>query len=42
MVNRGEEKVRVHMTVVPCSTKNTNRGQKVLSPGQTESQVDAS
>ena len=24
MVNRGEEKVRVHMNVVPRSTKNTN------------------
>ena len=24
MVNRGEEKVRVHMSVVPRSTKNTN------------------
>ena len=26
MVNRGEEKVRVHMNVVPRSTKNTNGG----------------
>ena len=28
MVNRGEEKVRVHvdMNVVPCSTRNTNSG----------------
>ena len=24
MVNRGEEKVRVHMNVVPRSTENTN------------------
>ena len=24
LVNRGEEKVRVHMNVVPRSTKNTN------------------
>ena len=24
VVNRGEEKVRVHMNVVPRSTKNTN------------------
>ena len=24
MVNRGEEKVRVHMNVVPRSTRNTN------------------
>ena len=24
MVNRGKEKVRVHMNVVPRSTKNTN------------------
>ena len=24
MVNRGEEKVRVHMSVVPRSTKNKN------------------
>ena len=24
VVNRGEEKVRVHMNVVPCSTMNTN------------------
>ena len=24
MVNRGEEKVRVHLNVVPRSTKNTN------------------
>ena len=27
MVNRGEEKVRVHMNVVPRSTGNTNRGR---------------
>ena len=26
MVNRGEEKVRVHMNVVPRSTGYTNRG----------------
>ena len=26
MVNRGEDKVRVHMNVVPRSTKNTNGG----------------
>ena len=26
MVNRGEEKVRVHMNVVPRSTGNTNSG----------------
>ena len=26
VVNRGEEKVRVHMNVVPSSTKNTNGG----------------
>ena len=26
MVNRGEEKVRVHMNVVPHSTRNTNSG----------------
>ena len=26
MMNRGEEKVRVHMNVVPRSTKNTNGG----------------
>ena len=26
MVNRGEEKVRVHMKVVPRSTMNTNDG----------------
>jgi len=38
VVNRGEEKVRVHMNVVPRSTKNTNgrgfdshRGQKIFS-----------
>ena len=24
MVNRGEEKVRVHMDIVPRSTRNTN------------------
>ena len=27
MVNRGEEKVRVHMNVVPRSTRNTNSGK---------------
>ena len=26
VVNRGEEKVRVQMNVVPCSTVNTNGG----------------
>ena len=26
VVNRGEEKVRVHLNVVPCSTMNTNGG----------------
>ena len=26
MMNRGEEKVRVHMNVVPRSTGNTNSG----------------
>ena len=26
MANRGEEKVRVHMNVVPRSTRNTNSG----------------
>ena len=26
MVNRGEDKVRVHMNVVPRSTMNTNGG----------------
>ena len=38
MANRGEEKVRVHMNVVPCSTGNTNsgivdshQGQKIFS-----------
>ena len=36
MVNRGEEKVMVHMNVVPRSTGNTNRfdsyrGQKIFS-----------
>ena len=29
MVNRGEEKVRVHMNVVPRSTMNTN-GEKTV------------
>ena len=28
MVNRGEEKVRVHMNVVPRSTMNTNGGME--------------
>ena len=27
MVNRGEEKVKVHMNVVPRSSKNTNRAE---------------
>ena len=39
MVNRGEEKIRLHMNVVPRSTGNTNsgrgfdshRGQKIFS-----------
>ena len=26
VVNRGDEKVRVHMNVVPCSTMNSNGG----------------
>ena len=26
VVNRGEEKIRIHMNVVPCSTINTNGG----------------
>ena len=30
MVNRGEEKVRVHMNVVPRSTKNTNGETEVF------------
>ena len=30
MVNRGEEKVRVHMNVVPRSTRNTNSGTSEL------------
>ena len=29
MVNRGEEKVRVHMNVVPRSTINSNRGTEL-------------
>ena len=29
MVNRGEEKVRVHMNVVPRSTGNTNSGTEI-------------
>ena len=32
MVNRGEEKVRVHMNVVPRSTGNTNNGTRELTP----------
>ena len=32
MVNRGEEKVRVHMNVVPRSTMNTNGGSLVWFP----------
>ena len=31
MVNRGEEKVRVHMNVVPRSTMNTNGGKRELT-----------
>ena len=31
MVNRGEEKVRVHMNVVPRSTGNTNRWNRELT-----------
>ena len=31
MVNRGEEKVRVHMNVVPRSTGNTNSGTRELT-----------
>ena len=31
MVNRGEEKVRVHMNVVPRSTGNTNNGTRELT-----------
>ena len=30
MVNRGEEKVRVHMNVLPRSTGNTNSGAREL------------
>ena len=30
MVNRGEEKVRVYMNVVPRSTGNTNSGELIL------------
>ena len=29
MVNRGEEKVRVHMNAVPRSTGNTNSGREL-------------
>ena len=32
MVNRGEEKVRVHMNVVPRSTINTNGGTEKGTP----------
>ena len=28
MANRGDEKVRVHINVVPRSTKNTNGGKE--------------
>ena len=31
MVNRGEKKVRVHMNVVPRSTRNTNSGTENLT-----------
>ena len=31
VVNRGEEKVRVHVNVVPCSTMNTNDEQRINS-----------
>ena len=31
MVNRGEEKVRVHMNVVPRSTGNKNNEQRINS-----------
>ena len=31
VVNRGEEKVRVHINVVPCSTMNTNDEQRINS-----------
>ena len=31
MVNRGKEKVRVHMNVVPRSTRNTNSGTENLT-----------
>ena len=34
MVNCGEEKVRVHMNVVPRSTMNTNVAKMVLSNNQ--------
>ena len=30
MVNRGEEKVRVHMNVAPRSTGNTNSGTELI------------
>ena len=32
MLNRGEEKVRVHMNVVPRSTRNTNSGTENYRP----------
>ena len=35
MVNRSEEKVRVHMNVVPRSTMNTNGGTENLSANLT-------
>ena len=34
VVNRGEEKVRVHMNVVPRSTGNTNSGTNINSNAQ--------
>ena len=38
MVNRGEEKVRVHMNVVPRSTGNTNSGTESGWMGTTSPQ----
>ena len=38
MVNCGEEKVRVHMNVVPRSTMNTNGG-KVVNRGEEKVRV---
>ena len=32
MVNRDEEKVRVHIIVVPRSTRNTNGEQRINAP----------